>query len=72
MYAKLEEDHGLARHAMTVYERSTTAVLPEEQFEVCELPLHSLWSILELEIVASTASRLVGEEGYVCGRANRK
>lgn len=34
LYAKLEEDHGLARHAMAVYERATAAVLPEEQFEV--------------------------------------
>ncbi|KAJ7378147.1 Pre-mRNA-splicing factor SYF1 [Desmophyllum pertusum] len=37
MYAKLEENHGLARHAMTIYERSTTAVLPEEQFEMFNL-----------------------------------
>ena len=34
LYAKLEEEYGLARHAMAVYERATTAVLPEEQFEV--------------------------------------
>uniref|UniRef100_A0A0A9YW84 Pre-mRNA-splicing factor SYF1 n=1 Tax=Lygus hesperus TaxID=30085 RepID=A0A0A9YW84_LYGHE len=34
LYAKLEEDHGLARHAMAVYERATSAVLPEEMFEV--------------------------------------
>ena len=34
LYAKLEEDHGLARHAMAVYERATQAVPPEEQFEV--------------------------------------
>ncbi|XP_054282324.1 pre-mRNA-splicing factor syf1 homolog [Macrosteles quadrilineatus] len=34
LYAKLEEDHGLARHAMAVYERATAAVLPEEQFEL--------------------------------------
>ncbi|CAH1785851.1 unnamed protein product [Owenia fusiformis] len=34
LYAKLEEDHGLARHAMAVYDRSTKAVLPEEQFEM--------------------------------------
>ena len=34
LYAKLEEEHGLARHAMAVYERATTAVLPEEQYEV--------------------------------------
>lgn len=34
LYAKLEEEHGMARHAMAVYERATTAVLPEETFEV--------------------------------------
>jgi hypothetical protein len=34
LYAKLEEEHGLARHAMSVYERATNAVLPEEKFDV--------------------------------------
>ncbi|KAI5742072.1 hypothetical protein M8J77_002699 [Diaphorina citri] len=34
LYAKLEEEHGLARHAMAVYERATGAVLPEEMFEM--------------------------------------
>ncbi|ELU10183.1 hypothetical protein CAPTEDRAFT_149139 [Capitella teleta] len=34
LYAKLEEDHGLARHAMTIYDRATLAVLPEEQYEM--------------------------------------
>ncbi|XP_046745834.1 pre-mRNA-splicing factor syf1 homolog [Diprion similis] len=34
LYAKLEEEHGLARHAMSVYERATSAVLPEEKFEM--------------------------------------
>lgn len=34
LYAKLEEDYGLARHAMSVYERATKAVLPEEQFDM--------------------------------------
>ncbi|XP_058970864.2 pre-mRNA-splicing factor SYF1-like isoform X1 [Pocillopora verrucosa] len=37
LYAKLEENHGLARHAMSIYERSTKAVLPEEQFEMFNL-----------------------------------
>lgn len=37
LYAKLEEEHGLARHAMSVYERATDAVLPEEKFEVITL-----------------------------------
>ncbi|RZF38032.1 hypothetical protein LSTR_LSTR006431 [Laodelphax striatellus] len=34
LYAKLEEEHGLARHAMAVYERATSAVLPEEMFDL--------------------------------------
>lgn len=34
LYAKLEEEHGMARHAMAVYDRATKAVLPEEQFDV--------------------------------------
>lgn len=34
LYAKLEEEHGLARHAMSVYERAATAVLPEQMFEM--------------------------------------
>lgn len=34
LYAKLEEEHGLARHAMAVYERATTAVKPEEMFDM--------------------------------------
>lgn len=37
LYAKLEEEHGLARHAMSVYERATNAVLPEEKFDVLSL-----------------------------------
>lgn len=34
MYAKLEEDYGLARHAMAVYERATKALPAEEKYEV--------------------------------------
>ncbi|KAF5275792.1 hypothetical protein FQR65_LT16525 [Abscondita terminalis] len=34
LYAKLEEEHGMARHAMAVYERATTAVPQEEMFEI--------------------------------------
>lgn len=34
LYAKLEEEHGLARHAMAIYDRGCKAVLPEEQFEM--------------------------------------
>jgi pre-mRNA-splicing factor SYF1 len=34
LYAKLEEEHGLARHAMSVYNRATTTVPADEQFEM--------------------------------------
>ncbi|XP_005178581.1 pre-mRNA-splicing factor syf1 homolog [Musca domestica] len=34
LYAKLEEDHGLARHAMAVYDRATSAVKPEEMYDM--------------------------------------
>lgn len=34
LYAKLEEEHGLARHAMAVYDRATKAVLSEERYEM--------------------------------------
>lgn len=34
MYAKLEEDYGLSRHAMAVYERATKAVPKSEQYEI--------------------------------------
>ena len=34
MYASLEEEHGLARHVMKVYERGCSAVLKEEQHEM--------------------------------------
>uniref|UniRef100_A0A8D0G7T7 Pre-mRNA-splicing factor SYF1 n=1 Tax=Sphenodon punctatus TaxID=8508 RepID=A0A8D0G7T7_SPHPU len=34
LYAKLEEEFGLARHAMAVYERATRAVQPSEQYDM--------------------------------------
>ena len=34
LYAKLEEEHGLSRHAMAIYDRATKAVPAEEQLEV--------------------------------------
>lgn len=34
LYAKLEEEHGMARHAMALYERATLAVEPKEQYEM--------------------------------------
>jgi pre-mRNA-splicing factor SYF1 len=34
MYAKLEEEHGLARHAMAIYNRATRAVDSDEKYDV--------------------------------------
>jgi pre-mRNA-splicing factor SYF1 len=34
LYAKCEEEYGLAKHAMAIYDRATKSVLPEEQFEM--------------------------------------
>ena len=39
LYVKLEEDYGLTRRAMSVYERATEAVLPEEQYDVCHVTI---------------------------------
>ncbi|KAF3902995.1 hypothetical protein ABW20_dc0107118 [Dactylellina cionopaga] len=37
MYGQLEEERGLARHAMRIYERSTRAVGDEDRFEMYEM-----------------------------------
>jgi pre-mRNA-splicing factor SYF1 len=36
-YAKLEEDYGLARHALAVYDRATKAVPDHEKVNVYEI-----------------------------------
>lgn len=36
-YAKLEEDYGLARHAMVVYDRATKAVPDPEKMSIYEI-----------------------------------
>lgn len=37
MYAKLEEEYGLAKRAMSIYDRATQVVADEDRFEVCSL-----------------------------------
>lgn len=34
LYAKLEEEYGLAKHALTIYRAATSAVLPEEKLDM--------------------------------------
>lgn len=46
LYGKLEEDHGLAKRAMAVYDRATRAVEAKDRMEVSSisrsLPLFSI------------------------------
>jgi hypothetical protein len=35
MYAKLEEEYGLAKRSMSIFDRATQAVGDEDKFEVC-------------------------------------
>jgi pre-mRNA-splicing factor SYF1 len=37
MYAQFEEEHGLAKRALAIYERATKAVGDEDKFEVRDL-----------------------------------
>jgi pre-mRNA-splicing factor SYF1 len=41
MFAQLEEEHGLAKRAMAIYDRATKAVKADDKFEVCPTD-HSL------------------------------
>ncbi|XP_064649238.1 pre-mRNA-splicing factor SYF1-like [Lineus longissimus] len=57
LYAKLEEDHGLARHAMAVYDRATRGVLPEEQYEMFNIYIKRV-----AEIYGVTHTRAIYEK----------
>lgn len=57
LYAKLEEEHGLARHAMSVFDRATKAVLPEEQFEMFNIYIKKA-----AEIYGITSTREIYEK----------
>lgn len=37
MYAQLEEDHGLAKRSMAIYNRAAQVVNDEDKFEVCSI-----------------------------------
>src|SRR5258708_2904659 len=39
MYAQLEEEQGLAKRAMSIYDRATQDVADEDKFDVCPLSL---------------------------------
>ncbi len=45
LYAKLEENHGLAKRAVKIYERATEAVLPEERYEMYNIYIKQVASM---------------------------
>ena len=53
MYAQLEEEHGLAKRAMSIFDRATQVVADEDKFEVkfffyfiCSTQINNSWYIL--------------------------
>merc|ERR1719392_60628 len=57
LYAKLEEEHGMARHAMAVYDRAVLAVEKKEQAEVYNIYLRKA-----AEIYGVTRTRQIYEK----------
>merc|ERR550539_2240833 len=57
LYAKLEEEHGMARHAMAVYDRAVLAVEKKEQAEVYNVYLRKA-----AEIYGVTRTRQIYEK----------
>jgi len=56
LFAKMEEQHGMARHAMNVYERSTKAVPTSERFE-----MYNLYIVKASDIYGVTKTRHIYE-----------
>jgi len=57
LYAKLEEEHGLARHAMAVYDRAIAAVEKKDTFEIFNIYLRKA-----AEIYGVTRTRQIYEK----------
>jgi len=57
MYAKLEEDHGLARHALAIYNRSTQAVEEKDMYEMYKILLRKT-----AELFGQTRTREIYEK----------
>lgn len=62
LYAKLEEEYGLARHAMAVYERATQAVQPSEQYD-----MYNIYIKRAAEIYGVTHTRSIYEKAIEVG-----
>merc|ERR1719265_101502 len=57
LYAKLEEEHGLARHALAIYNRATKAVLEEDMYDMYSILLRKT-----AELFGQTRTREIYEQ----------
>ncbi|XP_068130687.1 pre-mRNA-splicing factor SYF1 [Hyperolius riggenbachi] len=65
LYAKLEEEHGLARHAMALYERATQAVEPAEQYEMFNIYIKraaEIYGVTHTRSIYEKAIELLADE----------
>ncbi|XP_074995629.1 pre-mRNA-splicing factor SYF1-like [Calonectris borealis] len=65
LYAKLEEEFGLARHAMGVYERATRAVLPAQQHEMFNIYIKraaELYGVTHTRPIYQKAIEVLGDD----------
>ena len=64
LYAKLEEEHGMARHAMAVYDRAVAAVEKKEQFELFNCYLRKaaeIYGVTRTRQIYEKAIEVLGE-----------
>jgi len=64
LYAKLEEEHGMARHSMAVYDRAVAAVEKKEQFEVFNIYLRKaaeIYGVTRTRQIYEKAIEVLGE-----------
>ena len=60
MYAQLEEDHGLAKRSMAIYDRATQTVADADKFEVCP---HGVFFLLLLKLKSASDVHYLRRQG---------
>lgn len=61
LYAKLEEEHGLAKHAMAIYDRATQAVHKDDMFDMFNIYIRKA-----AELFGVTYTRQIYERAIEC------
>ncbi|VDD85968.1 unnamed protein product [Enterobius vermicularis] len=65
LYAKLEEEHGLPRHAMNIYSRATTAVERSQMYKVFNIYIKkamSMYGMTQTRPIFQTAIEMLPED----------